>query len=180
MSTASGQKQRSPAGQCLWAQKVSNSQWAGFQCWNGNSNGNAGWDSGEGVLGWVCFPGGSRTQWGRALPLQGSMCVYKVPLPDDITKEAGYDPTFGMFQGIPSNDPINVLVRVYIVRVSTMGIWGVAGRTWHCLPPRAGPGATAMMGFCPSASRARMQLGHWKQFLMGLGLQRDESSGWLL
>lgn len=46
------------------------------------------------------------------------MCVYKVPLPDDITKEAGYDPTFGMFQGIPSNDPINVLVRVYIVRVS--------------------------------------------------------------
>uniref|UniRef100_A0A8D2PTV8 Otoferlin n=1 Tax=Zosterops lateralis melanops TaxID=1220523 RepID=A0A8D2PTV8_ZOSLA len=49
---------------------------------------------------------------------QGSMCVYKVPLPDDVTKEAGYDPTFGMFQGIPSNDPINVLVRVYIVRVS--------------------------------------------------------------
>lgn len=50
---------------------------------------------------------------------QGSLCVYKVPLPDDITKEAGYDPTFGMFQGIPSNDPINVLVRVYIVRVRT-------------------------------------------------------------
>uniref|UniRef100_A0A8C3BG41 Otoferlin n=1 Tax=Cairina moschata TaxID=8855 RepID=A0A8C3BG41_CAIMO len=49
---------------------------------------------------------------------KGSLCVYKVPLPDDITKEAGYDPTFGMFQGIPSNDPINVLVRVYIVRVS--------------------------------------------------------------
>ncbi|KAI6071975.1 Otoferlin isoform X1 [Aix galericulata] len=45
---------------------------------------------------------------------KGSLCVYKVPLPDDITKEAGYDPTFGMFQGIPSNDPINVLVRVYI------------------------------------------------------------------
>lgn len=50
------------------------------------------------------------------------MCVYKVPLPDDITKEAGYDPNFGMFQGIPSNDPINVLVRVYIVRVSTT-VW---------------------------------------------------------
>lgn len=49
---------------------------------------------------------------------QGSICVYKVPLPDDVTKEAGYDPNFGMFQGIPSNDPINVLVRVYIVRVS--------------------------------------------------------------
>lgn len=52
------------------------------------------------------------------------MCVYKVPLPDDITKEAGYDPTFGMFQGIPSNDPINVLVRVYIVRVSIIAWCG--------------------------------------------------------
>lgn len=48
------------------------------------------------------------------------MCVYKVPLPDDITKEAGYDPNFGMFQGIPSNDPINVLVRVYVIRVSAV------------------------------------------------------------
>uniref|UniRef100_A0A8B9IFX3 Otoferlin n=1 Tax=Anser cygnoides TaxID=8845 RepID=A0A8B9IFX3_ANSCY len=51
---------------------------------------------------------------------KGSMCVYKVPLPDDITKEAGYDPNFGMFQGIPSNDPINVLVRVYIVRATDL------------------------------------------------------------
>nr|XP_041570871.1 otoferlin isoform X4 [Taeniopygia guttata] len=51
---------------------------------------------------------------------KGSMCVYKVPLPDDISKEAGYDPTFGMFQGIPSNDPINVLVRVYIVRATDL------------------------------------------------------------
>ncbi|XP_063009301.1 otoferlin isoform X3 [Melospiza melodia melodia] len=51
---------------------------------------------------------------------KGSMCVYKVPLPDDISKEAGYDPTFGMFQGIPSNDPINVLVRVYVVRATDL------------------------------------------------------------
>ncbi|XP_040283026.1 otoferlin [Bufo bufo] len=51
---------------------------------------------------------------------KGSMCVYKVPLPDDITKEAGYDPNFGMFQGIPSNDPINVLVRVYVVRATDL------------------------------------------------------------
>ncbi|XP_054675264.1 otoferlin isoform X11 [Grus americana] len=51
---------------------------------------------------------------------KGSMCVYKVPLPDDVTKEAGYDPNFGMFQGIPSNDPINVLVRVYIVRATDL------------------------------------------------------------
>lgn len=48
---------------------------------------------------------------------QGSLCVYKVPLPEDVSREAGYDPTYGMFQGIPSNDPINVLVRVYVVRV---------------------------------------------------------------
>ncbi|MEE6477250.1 hypothetical protein FKM82_011430 [Ascaphus truei] len=51
---------------------------------------------------------------------KGSMCVYKVPLPDDITKEAGYDPNFGMFQGIPNNDPINVLVRVYVVRATDL------------------------------------------------------------
>ncbi|XP_026527237.1 otoferlin [Notechis scutatus] len=51
---------------------------------------------------------------------KGSLCVYKVPLPDDITKEAVYDSTFGMFQGIPSNDPINVLVRVYIVRATDL------------------------------------------------------------
>lgn len=43
--------------------------------------------------------------------------MYKVPLPEDVSREAGYDPTYGMFQGIPSNDPINVLVRIYVVRV---------------------------------------------------------------
>ncbi|XP_068136042.1 otoferlin isoform X4 [Hyperolius riggenbachi] len=51
---------------------------------------------------------------------KGSMCVYKVPLPDDITKEAGYDPNFGTFQGIPNNDPLNVLVRVYVVRATDL------------------------------------------------------------
>ncbi|XP_043918777.1 otoferlin isoform X5 [Protopterus annectens] len=51
---------------------------------------------------------------------KGSMCVYKMPLPEDVTKEAGFDPNFGMFQGIPSNDPINVLVRVYVVRATDL------------------------------------------------------------
>ncbi|XP_051880281.1 otoferlin isoform X3 [Pristis pectinata] len=51
---------------------------------------------------------------------KGSVCVYKVPLPDDIAREAGYEPTFGMFQGIPSNDLINVLVRVYVVRATDL------------------------------------------------------------
>ncbi|XP_033032209.1 otoferlin isoform X3 [Trachypithecus francoisi] len=51
---------------------------------------------------------------------KGSLCVYKVPLPEDVSREAGYDPTYGMFQGMPSNDPINVLVRVYVVRATDL------------------------------------------------------------
>lgn len=48
---------------------------------------------------------------------QGSLCMYKLPLSEDITRDAGFDPNMGMFQSIPHNDPINVLVRVYVVRV---------------------------------------------------------------
>ncbi|XP_033874306.1 otoferlin isoform X1 [Acipenser ruthenus] len=51
---------------------------------------------------------------------KGSLCVYKVPLPEDVTKEVGFDPNFGMFQGIPNNDPVNVLVRVYVVRATDL------------------------------------------------------------
>ncbi|XP_070429178.1 otoferlin isoform X11 [Equus przewalskii] len=51
---------------------------------------------------------------------KGSLCVYKVPLPEDVSREAGYDPSYGMFQGIPSNDPINVLVRIYVVRATDL------------------------------------------------------------
>ncbi|XP_032877367.1 otoferlin isoform X1 [Amblyraja radiata] len=51
---------------------------------------------------------------------KGSVCVYKVPLPDNIAREAGYEPTFGMFQGIPNNDIVNVLVRVYVVRATDL------------------------------------------------------------
>lgn len=42
------------------------------------------------------------------------MCVYKVS--DDIPRD--YDSNMGMFQNIPSNDPINILVRIYVIRVS--------------------------------------------------------------
>lgn len=42
------------------------------------------------------------------------MCMYKVS--DDIPRD--YDSSMGMFQNIPSNDPINVLVRIYVIRVS--------------------------------------------------------------
>uniref|UniRef100_A0A3B3WXK2 C2 domain-containing protein n=1 Tax=Poecilia mexicana TaxID=48701 RepID=A0A3B3WXK2_9TELE len=51
---------------------------------------------------------------------KGSLCMYKVPLSQEITREAGYDPNMGMFQSIPHNDPIHVLVRVYVVRATDL------------------------------------------------------------
>ncbi|XP_060773958.1 otoferlin isoform X1 [Neoarius graeffei] len=51
---------------------------------------------------------------------KGSLCVYKLPLSEEITKEPGFDPNMGMFQNIPSNDPINVLVRIYIVKATNL------------------------------------------------------------
>lgn len=32
----------------------------------------------------------------------------------------GFDPQFGLFQGVPSNDPIHVLVRVYIIKANDL------------------------------------------------------------
>lgn len=51
---------------------------------------------------------------------QGSLKIYKVPLPADIEDKTvtGGDPSLGLFQGLPGNDPIKVLVRVYVVKVS--------------------------------------------------------------
>ncbi|XP_035279805.1 otoferlin isoform X6 [Anguilla anguilla] len=51
---------------------------------------------------------------------KGSLCMYKLPLSEEISREAGFDPNMGMFQGIPHNDPINVLVRVYVVRATDL------------------------------------------------------------
>uniref|UniRef100_A0A3B5L567 Otoferlin n=1 Tax=Xiphophorus couchianus TaxID=32473 RepID=A0A3B5L567_9TELE len=51
---------------------------------------------------------------------KGSLCMYKVPLSQEITRETGYDPNMGMFQSIPHNDPIHVLVRVYVVRATDL------------------------------------------------------------
>ncbi|KAG7460806.1 hypothetical protein MATL_G00202750 [Megalops atlanticus] len=51
---------------------------------------------------------------------KGSLCMYKLPLSDEISREAGFDPNMGMFQSIPHNDPINVLVRVYVVRATDL------------------------------------------------------------
>ncbi|KAF4082507.1 hypothetical protein AMELA_G00152170 [Ameiurus melas] len=51
---------------------------------------------------------------------KGSVCVYKLPLSEEITKEPGFDPNMGMFQNVPNNDPISVLVRIYIVRATNL------------------------------------------------------------
>uniref|UniRef100_A0AAY4D3E6 Otoferlin n=1 Tax=Denticeps clupeoides TaxID=299321 RepID=A0AAY4D3E6_9TELE len=51
---------------------------------------------------------------------QGSICMYKLPLSEEISRDAGFDPNMGMFQNIPHNDPINVLVRVFVVRATDL------------------------------------------------------------
>ncbi|XP_061780504.1 otoferlin-like isoform X1 [Nerophis lumbriciformis] len=47
---------------------------------------------------------------------QGSMCMYKVS--EDLPRDL--DSNMGMFQNIPHNDPVNVLVRVYIIRATDL------------------------------------------------------------
>lgn len=54
--------------------------------------------------------------------------MYKLPLSEEITRDAGFDPNMGMFQSIPHNDPINVLVRVYVVRVSRRMVPGIRSK----------------------------------------------------
>ena len=50
------------------------------------------------------------------------MKIYKWPLPRDIsdTTVMGLDVQGGFFQGLPSNEPIHVRVRVYIVKASDL------------------------------------------------------------
>lgn len=42
--------------------------------------------------------------------------MYKVS--DDMPRDMSFDSNMGMFQNIPHNDPINILVRIYVIRVS--------------------------------------------------------------
>lgn len=44
--------------------------------------------------------------------------MYKVS--DDLPRD--FESSMGMFQNIPSNDPINVLVRVYVIRVRQLNL----------------------------------------------------------
>ncbi|XP_054723978.1 otoferlin-like [Uloborus diversus] len=53
---------------------------------------------------------------------KGSLKVYKTPLPKDVHDPylPISDPQAGLFQGLPSNEPIHVLVRVYIVKATDL------------------------------------------------------------
>nr|CAB3264595.1 otoferlin [Phallusia mammillata] len=48
---------------------------------------------------------------------KGAFKIYRYPLPHYIEQP---DPQYGMFKGLPSNDPIHVLVRVYIIRATDL------------------------------------------------------------
>uniref|UniRef100_A0A3Q1H831 Otoferlin n=1 Tax=Anabas testudineus TaxID=64144 RepID=A0A3Q1H831_ANATE len=49
---------------------------------------------------------------------KGSLCIYKVS--DDMPRDMTIDSNMGMFQNIPHNDPINVLVRIYVIRATDL------------------------------------------------------------
>uniref|UniRef100_A0A672HCD7 Otoferlin n=1 Tax=Salarias fasciatus TaxID=181472 RepID=A0A672HCD7_SALFA len=49
---------------------------------------------------------------------KGSLCMYKVS--DDMARDTSFDSNMGMFQNIPHNDPINVLVRIYVIRATDL------------------------------------------------------------
>ncbi|KAJ1523524.1 hypothetical protein ONE63_001375 [Megalurothrips usitatus] len=53
---------------------------------------------------------------------KGAIKVYRWPLPKDVEDHTimGFDPQYGFFQGLPSNEPIHVLVRVYIVKANDL------------------------------------------------------------
>ncbi|KAL7862243.1 hypothetical protein SRHO_G00136840 [Serrasalmus rhombeus] len=51
---------------------------------------------------------------------KGSLCMYKVPMSDEMSREMGIDSNMGLFQNIPHNDPINVLVRIYVIRATDL------------------------------------------------------------
>lgn len=53
---------------------------------------------------------------------KGAIKVYKWPLPRDVEDQTvmGLDPQYGLFQGLPSNEPIHVLVRVYVVKATDL------------------------------------------------------------
>ncbi|RUS83182.1 hypothetical protein EGW08_009039, partial [Elysia chlorotica] len=71
---------------------------------------------------------------------KGSMKIYKIPLPPDIedTTLTGGDPAFGLFQGLPSNEPVKVLVRVYVVKANDLHPADINGKADPYLVIRLG------------------------------------------
>lgn len=71
---------------------------------------------------------------------KGSLKIYKIPLPPDIedTTITGGDPQYGLFQGLPSNDPIKVLVRVYVVKANDLHPSDINGKADPYLVIRLG------------------------------------------
>ncbi|XP_041986381.1 otoferlin [Aricia agestis] len=53
---------------------------------------------------------------------KGAIKVYKWPLPKGIDDHTvmGFDPNYGFFQGVPNNEPIHVLVRIYLVKATDL------------------------------------------------------------
>uniref|UniRef100_A0A671NAR6 Otoferlin n=1 Tax=Sinocyclocheilus anshuiensis TaxID=1608454 RepID=A0A671NAR6_9TELE len=72
---------------------------------------------------------------------KGSLCMYKLPLSEEITREAGFDPNMGMFQSIPHNDPINVLIRIYIIRATDLHPADINGKADPYIVIRLGKSA---------------------------------------
>ena len=61
---------------------------------------------------------------------QGSIKIYKLPLPKDLNDHTvmGMDPKLGFFQGIPSNEPLGILVRVYVVKANDLHPMDINGK----------------------------------------------------
>ncbi|XP_076441089.1 otoferlin-like [Babylonia areolata] len=71
---------------------------------------------------------------------KGSMRIYKIPLPPDLEDctITGGDPNFGLFQGLPSNEPVKVLVRVYVVKANDLHPADINGKADPYLVIRLG------------------------------------------
>ncbi|KAK6179510.1 hypothetical protein SNE40_011846 [Patella caerulea] len=71
---------------------------------------------------------------------KGSLKIYKIPLPPDLedTTVTGGDPQYGLFQGLPSNDPLKVLVRVYVVKANDLHPADINGKADPYLVIRLG------------------------------------------
>ncbi|XP_041358290.1 otoferlin-like [Gigantopelta aegis] len=71
---------------------------------------------------------------------KGSLKIYKIPLPPDIedTTITGANPSTGLFQGLPSNDPIKVMVRIYVIKANDLHPADINGKADPYLVIRLG------------------------------------------